>query len=73
MKKLAVILAAAMIATVALPVAAANVSVGGKLDSKMMYDFGADTPSAETNLKLNLNVGPIGSQTITGVMNSIRG
>ncbi len=68
MKKLAVILAAAMIATVALPVAAANVSVGGKLDSKMMYDFGADTPSAETNLKLNLNVGPIGSQTITGVI-----
>jgi hypothetical protein len=68
MKKLAVILAAAMIATVALPVAAANVDIGGKLDSKIMYDFGTNAPSAETNLKLNLNVGPIGNQTITGVI-----
>lgn len=68
MKKLAVILAAAMIATVALPVAAANVDIGGKLDSKIMYDFGTKAPSAETNLKLNLNVGPIGNQTVTGVI-----
>ncbi|MEA4882621.1 MAG: hypothetical protein VB144_02985 [Clostridia bacterium] len=67
MKRLAVILAALMITAFALPVSAAQVSLGGNLKGEVWYDFGKG-PGLTTDLDLALNVGLVGGQTVKGVI-----
>jgi hypothetical protein len=67
MKKLAVVLAAVMVAALALPVSAATVDLGGKLTSKVYHDF-AKGAGASTDLELTLGVGLVGEQNVKGVI-----
>ena len=65
MKKLAVALAVIIVAVLALPVSAAQINLGGKLSSKLHYDFVTGS-GMTTDLKLQLNIG-------TAVGNKLRG
>ncbi len=67
MKKLAVILAAMMVAALALPVSAATIDLGGKLESQVYHDFAKGT-GATTDLQLTLGVGLVGGQNVKGVV-----
>ena len=68
MKKLAVALAVLIVAVVALPVSAAQMTLGGKLSSEVAYDLEGKESSTITDLTLELGVGFTGGQTIRGVV-----
>ncbi|HAI86615.1 MAG TPA: hypothetical protein DCL63_06445 [Firmicutes bacterium] len=67
MRKLAVLLAAIMVAALALPVSAATIDLGGKLESQVYHDFAKGT-GATTDLELTLGVGLVGGQNVKGVV-----
>ncbi|MCR4425327.1 MAG: hypothetical protein NUW23_03940 [Firmicutes bacterium] len=67
MKRLAVVLAAALIASLAVPVSAANMTIGGALSNEMWYDFEGG-PGSSTALELNLNMSLTGGQDIKAVV-----
>ncbi|MGI6131569.1 MAG: hypothetical protein ACOYES_06830 [Bacillota bacterium] len=67
MKKLAVVLAAVMVAALALPVSAATVDLGGKLTSEVYHDF-AKGAGGNTALELTAGIGLVGEQNVKGVV-----
>ena len=68
MKKLAVVLAAIMVAALALPVSAATLDVGGKLSSEVYHDLTTKQTGTDTDLELTLGVGLVGEQNVKGVL-----
>ena len=67
MKKLAVVLAAVMVAALALPVSAATIDLGGKLTSEVYHDF-VQGAGGSTALELSAGIGLIGKQNVRGVV-----
>lgn len=68
MKKLAVVLAAIMVAALALPVSAATLDISGKLSSEVYHDLVKKQTGTDTDLELTLGVGLVGEQNVKGVL-----